>query len=264
MSNALLSAQHLVGLAEIDPRQSSGSQRVHCRHREQGGAHAVPAHVEQIDGKAVFVEPPVPETVSAQLRRALENPVRRQGGIVDFFRQEARDVVFRLVELLFEGVLALLEARHGVVELAERRVRPRMVAHARENLELVGEFHHIVVRPVFECAVFYVGLLFGGQDYEGNIARFGAGAEKFYEGQPVDLGHYEVLEYDGWAAFFCGVYGAGGVRAVKQRYVGLAGEHPLDRFGDDFLVVDEQRAHFRTAGRRVFRCLQIVRHLHRI
>ena len=139
-----------------------------------------------------------------------------------------------------------------------------MVAHARENLQFVGEFHHVVVRPVFECAVFHVGLLFGGQDDERNVTRFGAGAEKFDERQPVYLRHYEVLEYDGGAAFFCGVYGAGGVGAVKQRYVGLVGEHSLDRFGDDFLVVDEQRAHFRPPCRQIFRCLQIVRHLNRI
>ena len=57
--------QHLAGVAEVGVGQRLRPQHVQGRNREQRGAHAVAAHIQQIDGKMVVVEPMIPKRIAA-------------------------------------------------------------------------------------------------------------------------------------------------------------------------------------------------------
>ena len=67
--------EDLAGLAEVGLGQRLRPQGVQGRDREQGGADAVAADVEQVEGEVVVVEPVVAERVAAQVGGGDEPPV---------------------------------------------------------------------------------------------------------------------------------------------------------------------------------------------
>ena len=70
--------EHLRRIAEIDVRQRAGPQRVEGADREQRGADAVAAHVEQIDREVLRVDPVIAEGIPAEPGRRDEAPVGRE------------------------------------------------------------------------------------------------------------------------------------------------------------------------------------------
>ena len=57
-------AQNLAGQTKVCLWQRLGSQSIHGRYREQSRADAVAAHIKQIKGKMVIIEPMVAERVA--------------------------------------------------------------------------------------------------------------------------------------------------------------------------------------------------------
>ena len=226
------------------------TQHVYRRHRKQRSPNAVPADVEQVDGEPAAVEPSVAETVAPERSGAFENPVGGNFSVVEFCGQQTFYIVVGFVELVLEGGLAFLEPAHGLVSFEKRGVRARVVADSRDNFELVGKLHHIVVGAVFERAVLCVGLFLRREHHKRDVARFRACAEKFHERKPVDFGHNEVLENHRRGDPFRRFERIGGIAAKVEFYIRLVCEHSAHGLPDDGLVVHEKHHDF--FMRRIF------------
>jgi len=119
-----------------------------------------------------------------------------------------------------------------------------VVTYPRDNFELVGKFHHVVVRAVFESAVLRVGLLLRREHHKRDVACLGVGPKEFYECKPVDFGHHEVLENHRRGDPFRRFERVCGVVTEMEFDVGLVGEHSAHGFAYDGLVVHEKHHNF--------------------
>ena len=188
--------QHLAGVAEVGVGQRLRAEDVHRRHRQQRRADAVAAHVEQVDGEVVGVEPVVAERVAAQVRRGDEAPVDPDRALGQRRRQQRRDVLRRLRHLVGEVLLALGQLAVRLVALQQGDVALRVVADPGDQFELVGQLDEVVVGPDGERLGLDGRLLLAGQHDQRHLARRLVGPEELHQRQAVDLRHDEVLQDD--------------------------------------------------------------------
>jgi len=227
-------------VAEVGLRQRLGAEGVEGRDREQGRADAVAADVEQVHGEVVVVDPAVAERVAPELGRGDEPPVGPDRSLLELLGQEREDVFGGLGDVLGQHLLAPLEGPIGLVALEQVDITLGVVTDAGEEFEPVGELDDVVVGTQAERLGLDLGLLLGREhDHRGLAGRLVL-AEELDQAEAVDVGHHQVLEDHGGADLGSPGDGLGGVLAVVEGDVALAGEHPPDRLADDRLVVDEQ------------------------
>ena len=100
--------QNLPGIQEVGSGQSPGADDVDRRDRQQSGSDSVTAHVEQIDGKMIFIQPMITERVSPHLGRGQIGPLNAKGPIRRR-RKNGSYITRGFIQLLLKPVLRLLQ-----------------------------------------------------------------------------------------------------------------------------------------------------------
>ena len=197
------------------------------------------ADVEEVEGQVVRVEPVVAEHVAGELCGRDELPRNRDRALDEGRGEQRLDVAGGAVEFGGHFALRFGELSVRLVSLQEVDVPARVVPHAGDDFEPVGEFDEVVVGPQRERSGLHDRFFLARKDHERGFARRGVGAEVFDELEPVDVGHHEVLEDDGGPELVGRVDGGGGIGAEAELDAGLVGEHSAHRFADHRLVIDE-------------------------
>ncbi len=198
------------------------------------------ADVQQEEGEMIVIEPVVAERVTPQLGRGDEPPVGPDLALLELLGQERADVLRGLIHLVGQPPLALLEPGIGLVPLEQVDIALGVVSDPGQQLEPVGELDDVIVGPQREGLGLDRRLLLGGEYDHRRLAGRLVGPDHLHQGQPVDLGHDQVLEDDRGLDPVCLVEGLGGVAAVVEDDVRLAGEHPAHGLADHRLIVDQQ------------------------
>lgn len=115
--------QDLARVSEIGLRQRLRPQGVQGRDRQQRRADSVAAHVEQVKGEVVLVDPVVAERVAPQLGRRDEPPVGQDIPLLEPVGQERVNIFRGLRHVLGEHLLAGLERLVGFVSLKQIDIR---------------------------------------------------------------------------------------------------------------------------------------------
>ena len=145
-----------------------------------------------------------------------------------------------LLHLVGQPLLALQERLVGLVALEQVDVALGVIADPRQELEAVGELDDVVVGPQRERLGLDRRLFLGREHDHRRLAGRLVGPERLDQGQAVDIGHDQVLEDHRGLEPVCLVEGLGGVAAVVEDDVRLAGQHPAHGLADHRLVVDQQ------------------------
>ena len=146
----------------------------------------------------------------------------------------------RLLHLVGQPLLALQQRLVGLVALEQVDVALGVIADPGQELEPVGKLDDVVVGPQGERLGLDGRLLLGREHDQRGLAGRLVGPEHLDQGQAVDLGHDQVLEDHRGLDPVGLVEGLGGVAAVMEGDVRLAGEHPAHGLADHRLVVDQQ------------------------
>lgn len=184
-------------------------------------------------------------------------PVRQPGQAVGM--REAPQL-----EIGFEQLLLRLPQRAvGLVALQQVHVRARVVAHACDELDAVGQLHEVVVRAGGERGALDHGLFLRRQHDDRHVARRRILAVRPHEAQPVGAGHHEVLQDHGRPCLDRGGHRVVRTRAVVEIDAVLVDERAPHGFRDDRLVIHQQHHRRHVDGRRVgaaWRASQVNRH----
>ena len=97
-------AEHFLRQAEVGVPQGAGAQRVGDGDRQQGGADAVTADVQEVEREVLGIDPVVAERVSAELGGRNEPPVDRER-LGDRRRQDRAHVALGVAQLPLQPVV---------------------------------------------------------------------------------------------------------------------------------------------------------------
>ena len=199
-----------------------------------------PLTSSRIEGEMVVVEPVVAERIAPQLGRGDEPPVGPDVALLELVGQERPHVMGGLLHLVGQPPLALQERLVGLVALEQVDVALGVIADPRQELEAVGQLDDVVVGPQRERLGLDRRLFLGREHDQRRLAGRLVGPEHLDQGQAVDIGHDQVLKDHRGLEPVCLFEGLGGVAAVMEDDVGLAGEHAAHGLADHGLVVDQQ------------------------
>jgi len=122
-------------------------------------------------------------------------------------------------------------------------VGPRVVADARDQLDLVGQLDQVVVRARGKRLPLCHRILLRREDDDGDVLRDRVGPVLAHEREPVHARHHEVLQDDGGLDVGRHREGLGGVRAIVEIDVRLVGQHAADGLAHHRLVIHQQHHH---------------------
>src|SRR5262245_14351659 len=93
--------QYSLGYAKVGVHQRARTESIgHC-YRQQRGADAVAAYVEQINGEVFGIDPVITERISSQFSRRNEPPINSEG-FRNRPRQNRKNIALGIAQLLLQ------------------------------------------------------------------------------------------------------------------------------------------------------------------
>ena len=185
-----------------------------------------------------------------QQRGHAHHAVHRRADFMAHVREELGLRPRRFLQLLIqrnerrvavhELLLAFAQRTHGVIALHLREIGARVVAHARDQLELVRQLHEVIVRAREEGVALARRLVLRREHDDGNVLRLRRGAVTLHQRQAARARHDQVLENHRRLDLDGDADRRGGIRAVVKVHRRFGREDAAHRFGDQRLVVHQQ------------------------
>ena len=140
-------------------------------------------------------------------------------------------------------LLAFAQRPVGGIPLREVQVGLRVIANPGHQLDLIGQFHQVIVRAEGKRLAFDLRILIRRENDDGSVPRRRVGPELLDQRETVHAGHHQVLENHRGLDLVCNGQGFAGIGAVVKIDVRLIGQSPADGLADHRLVVHEQHHH---------------------